>query len=117
MSVFRRHPFLTLAFALAVALTLFFAGKFVTRAIYWADPAHQNQPVAGWMTVGYIGRSWDVPPPEIDRIAGFDRPEGKPMTLQQIADQRGVPVAEVIRAVETAILTVKARDALHHVAD
>lgn len=117
MTVFRRHPLLTLAFALALALTLFFAGRFVTRAIYWADPAHRDQPVAAWMTMGYIGRSWNLSPRDLDDAAGFARPEGKPLTLQQIADQRGVPVADVIRTVETAILTVKSQEALQHGTD
>ena len=43
MRVLRRHPVLSLAFALALGLTLFFAGRFVAQAVYWSDPAHRNQ--------------------------------------------------------------------------
>ena len=38
--VLRRHPVLTTAFALALGLTLFFAGQFIARAVYWSNPAH-----------------------------------------------------------------------------
>ncbi len=111
MSLIRRHPVLTAAFALALALTLFFAGQFVARAIYWSDPAHHNQQVEPWMTVGYIGRSWRLDPREIDAEAGLPPPQGHPLTLDEIARQRGVPVAGIIAEVEAAITRLKAREA------
>ena len=63
--IFRSAPLLASAFAVALLLTLWFGGQSIARAIYWADPQHQNQDVAGWMTVGYIARSWQVPPSEL----------------------------------------------------
>lgn len=110
--VLRRHPVLTLTFALAVVLTLFFAGQFVARVIYWSNPDHRNQAVQPWMTVGYVARSWGLSGPEIDDLAGLPRPDGHPLTLQEIASQRGVPVAEVVKAVEDAIALLKAREAV-----
>lgn len=109
MTLWRRHPVLSAAFALALAATLFFAGLFVNRVIYWSDPAHRDQRPEPWMTVGYIGHSWHLSAPEIDAEAGLDRPKGQPMTLQDIANQRGVPVAQVIAEVEAALLRLKAR--------
>ncbi|MFN7224207.1 MAG: hypothetical protein ACK4MS_09330 [Paracoccaceae bacterium] len=110
MTLLRRHPFLMLAFALALAVTLFFAGRFAVQVVYWSNPAHQNQQVQGWMTVGYIGKSWRLPPREIDAVAGLPVPErGKPFTLDQIARDRGIPVAEVISQVEQAIAVLLAR--------
>ncbi len=112
MTLIRRHPVLTAAFALALLLTLFFAGQFIARAVYWSDPAHRNQQVQPWMTVGYIGRSWQLDPREIDAEAGLPLPQGHPLTLDEIARQRGVPVAEVIAEVQAALLRLKARDAV-----
>lgn len=110
MKLIRRHPFLTAAFALALALTLFFAGLFVVRTVYWMNPEHHQQAVQPWMTVGYVGRSWHLDPRAIDAEAGLPFPEGKPLTLQQIADQRGVPVADIIAAVEAAIARLQAAE-------
>ena len=63
------------------------------------------------MTVGYIGRSWDLSPREIDRIAGLPPPEhGHPFTLAEIARQRGVSVEQVIAEVETALAELRARE-------
>lgn len=113
MTLLRRHPVLTLAFAVALCLTLAFAGRFVWQVVYWSNPAHQNQQVQGWMTVGYIGKSWALSPREIDQAAGLPPPvKGKPFTLDQIARDRGVPVAEVIAQVEQALGLLLARQLL-----
>ena len=48
---------------------------------------------------------------EIDRIAGLPLPQGHPLTLQEIARERGVPVAEIIAGVEAAVAKLQARNA------
>jgi uncharacterized membrane protein HdeD (DUF308 family) len=102
---FRRHPYLFGAFALAVALALFFAARFITSVVYWAG--HQNEPVQPWMTVGYVGHSWGVDPRQIDLIAGLPLLDGHPLTLSEIAAQDGAPVSEVIARVEAALAKLK----------
>jgi hypothetical protein len=106
--LFRARPALTSAFLLACAVTLFFAGTTLWRAAYWAT--HDEEPVAGWMTVGYIGHSWGIDPRALDAMAGFPLPEvkGHPQTLDEIAKDRGVPVATVIAEVEAAIASLRA---------
>lgn len=115
--VIRRHPLLSAAFALALAATLFFAGLFVARTVYWMNPAHRDMQVEAWMTVGYIGRSWRLDPRALDEEAGLPRPDGRPLTLQQIAEARGQPVEEIIAEVEAAIARMTAQDGLRRVAD
>jgi hypothetical protein len=106
-TIFLRHPLLTSAFALALLVTLFFGGRLIVSAIYWS--AHQQEAVRPWMTVGYVGRSWGVQPRRIDEVAGLPVPvNGKPLTLEDIAQQRGVPVQEIIEQVEAAIATLQA---------
>lgn len=106
-ALLRRHPLLVLAFVLAALSASFFAGRIVWNAVYWAQ--HRQEPVQPWMTVGYVGRSWGLSPREIDARAGLPAPQkGHPLTLQQIADQRGVPVAEIIVLVETTVARMQA---------
>lgn len=108
--LWREHPRLFSAFLLAAALTLFFALRMTVSAIYWSDPAHRNETVRPWMTVGYIARSWNLDPHEIDTLAGLPIPEhGRPQPLSSIAGDRGVPVADIIAEVEAAIATLRAR--------
>lgn len=107
-AVFRRHPLLTGAFAIALALSLFFAARLTIYTIRWE--IHAEERVQGWMTVGYVGHSWKLDPREIERIAGLPLPEaaGRPLTLAQIAADRSLPVAEVIAAVEAAVAELRA---------
>lgn len=105
-SAFRRHPILVSAFILFTLLALLFAGRFAYRFAYWS--AHQNQPVAAWMTVGYVAHSWHLDPRAIDAAAGLPSPVGHPLTLSEIAAERGVPVEQIITAVEAAIAELQA---------
>lgn len=110
--LWRARPWLTSAFVLACALTLFFAVRFTAQTIYWAN--HQNEAVQPWMTVGYIARSWDLEARQIDAIAGLPLPEvkGRPQPLSEIAKDRGVPVETVIKDVEAAIASLRAKEAM-----
>ena len=105
--LWRARPVLTSAFLLACMVTLFFAGATVWRAAYWAN--HREEPVSAWMTVGYVGRSWGLDPRRIDALAGLPQPaeRGHPMTLAEIAKERGVPVEAIIAEVEAAITTLR----------
>ncbi len=103
LSLWRVRPFLTLAFLIACSVTLFFSGRFVYDAVYWAN--HKNVELRGWMTVGYIARSWEVKVPELDALARMPGPKvkGHPQPLSEIAKDRGVPVDVVIAEVQAAI--------------
>ena len=62
------------------------------------------EPVQAWMTVRYVGKSWGLNPRMISATSGLPEPvHGHPLTLAEVAQQRGVPVEDVIREVEVAI--------------
>ena len=109
--LWRQRPVLTSAFLLACAMTLFFTGFTIYRAVYWSN--HREEPVSAWMTVGYVGRSWGLDPRELDAVAGLPLPveRGHPLTLAEIARDRGVPVSDIIAEVEAAIETLRAEKA------
>lgn len=89
--VIRQHPVLFAAFVLAAALTLFFATRMVVATIYWSDPAHRDQAIAGWMTPRYVSRSWRVPPEAIlPALGAMDGPmPGRRLTIAELAALRG----------------------------
>lgn len=111
VTLWRARPWLTSAFLLACALTLFFAGRLVFFTVYWAT--HREMPVEPWMTVGYVARPWGLDPRTLDAAAGLPLPEvkGRPQPLSEIARDRGVPVAEVIADVEAALVKLRAEEA------
>ncbi|WP_295076174.1 hypothetical protein [Tabrizicola sp.] len=102
-AAWRTRPWLTSAFLMACAVTLFFAGRLVFFTAYWAT--HSEMPVEPWMTVGYVARSWGVEPRQLDAEAGLPLPEvkGHPQPLAEIARDRRVPVETVIAEVEAAL--------------
>lgn len=104
--VLRRHPRLVGALALATLLALVFAIRLVAQVAYWSQ--HREEPISGWMTAGYVGRSWSIPPRMLDEAAGLPLPEGRPLTLAEIARRRGVPVSVVIAEVEIAVERLRA---------
>ena len=63
LATLRRVPLLATAFLLAAAAALVFAVNVIWGVLYWQ--VHESEPVEPWMTVGYIGRSWDLSPREM----------------------------------------------------
>ncbi len=97
-------PIATIILAVALAMSLFFAGKTAVFLVYWNDPVHREQQIAPWMTPGYIAHSWRVPREVV--LQALDAPVPPPggrMNLEALADYHGVTVDDLIAAVEAAI--------------
>lgn len=109
MKLIRQRPGLVTAFVLACAMTLFFAGRLIFFTSYWSNPAHHNQTVESWMTVGYIARSWHLEAQDLGNLAGLPMIKGHPQSLAKLAEKRGVAVEAIIAEVETAIAALRAK--------
>jgi hypothetical protein len=104
----KQNIVLSVAFAAALALTLFFVGRLTVSTIVWSDPDRHEQPIAGWMTPRYVSRSWDVEPDvvayalrlEMDRTA-------RRMTIKEIAAARGRSLDGLIVELESVLLDVR----------
>jgi hypothetical protein len=99
----RRAPGLAGALAVALLIAAVFGLRLANGALTWqdvpADPA-----IAGWMTPRYVVRSWDVPPDLVAGALDLERDGiGRRVTLTALAEERGVPPAVLIDALETAI--------------
>ena len=104
------HRAAVIAMVLALGVALFFAVRLTVFTIYWADPAHRDQPIEGWMTPGYVARSHDVDQAVI-RAALPDLPAaGTParQTLAQIAADADIPLPMLIAALTAAIAAARA---------
>ena len=89
-------------------MTLFFLVRITASAVYWHNPAHHHETVKPWMTVGYIAKSWHLDPAQIDAMAGLPGPKDPgPSTMHQIAQARGVAVAEVIAQVNATVAALE----------
>ncbi len=107
--LWREHRIALLAFVAALVLAVFFGLRLIVFTIYWSDPAHLNQHPEGWMTLGYIARSWDVPREELRAALGLAAEDGRPRALAEIARSRGMPLPDLIAEVEAALRALRAR--------
>lgn len=101
------HRAALVVFVLALVVTLVLAVRATVFAVYWLDPAHRDQPLAGWMTPRYVAHSYAVPPEALGLPPpGPDDP--RRMTLDQIAAQRGESLDALIAEVSAAVAAWRA---------
>lgn len=102
--LFRRHPILSTGFLLALVVCLVFAFRTIAFAVYWADPAHRNQPIAGWMPPRYVAHSWQVPPEVVAQALNLPAEQrGRHMPLEEIAREQGIDMDTLRARLEAAI--------------
>ena len=102
LSGFSRKQWLILiAFVLVVAFTGFQIFRTVQRANYWRQ--HRDEPIAGWMRIGYIANSYHVPPNVLQQAIGLppDVPDRRPLT--EIAKSQNRSFEELKADLEKAI--------------
>jgi len=100
----RSHALLSAAFALALAATLFFLGRFVVSTAVWSNPELREQPVAGWMTPRYVTKSWRVSPEVVAAALSLEMDgTGRRITLEEIAASQGRSLEDLIQTLETAL--------------
>jgi len=90
--LWRRRPIALIGFAVAALAVAFFAVRMVVFTAYWADPAHRDSPIEGWMTPGMVARSRHLPPEAVAEALGLDHTAPRHMTLAELAAERGVPL-------------------------
>lgn len=102
-------PVATLVLAAALTATAFFGVRAVMFGVYWHDPAHREQPIAGWMTPGYIAHSWAVPREVVlDALDAPVPPPDGPMNLRKLAEINGTSVEALVAEAEAAIAAWRA---------
>ena len=96
-------PIATVILVIALSASAVFGVRTIGNWVYWNDPAHIDQPIAGWMTPRYVAFSWDVPRPVmIDALGMGDKnPEGR--NLKRLAEAQGIPLDQLIARIEAAI--------------
>ena len=99
------HRFALMAFAVALAALGYFGVRTVSATIYWMDPAHQDQPLAGWMTPRYVGQSYNLPRDVVLEALMMD-PDAPPrrISLNEIATQNGMTIDDLQTRVHAATI-------------
>ncbi len=102
-SLWQHHRALLIVFVVVAGVTVGFGVRTVTSAIYWMDPAHQDQRIEGWMTPHYVADSYHLPR-EVVGPALFMDPAGpnQRLNLEQIAAQHGLTLTQLQDRIDTA---------------
>jgi hypothetical protein len=102
-----RHRWLLLGFLAAAALAILFAIRVAISLEDW--PEERDADIEGWMTPRYVALSWDVPPEIVAGALELTRDgRGRRVTLEEIAKERGVPIEDLVAALEAAIAAFRA---------
>lgn len=101
--LWHKHKGALIALVLALAVTLFFAARFVVQWIYWSDPAHRDQQIEGWMTPGYVAHSYGVSKDVILEALPPNLQVGKRLPLDRIALTNDMALTELIDELYAAI--------------
>lgn len=99
--LFRRPVLLRLAFVVTLALALAFALRLGVGVLYWN--ANQTRPIEPWMPIGYVARSWDVPPETLAQALEIEFGSLPRQSIERIAAQQGVPVTDLIAHLDAVI--------------
>jgi hypothetical protein len=96
-----RQSMVAVAFVLSLSVTIFFLVRAVRPVIYWHY--HQDEPIRGWMNIGYVAHSYHVPPHVLHLALGLpDKPHDK-RPLREIAKAQNRSMDEIRTVLLAAI--------------
>jgi hypothetical protein len=96
-----RKSLVAVAFLLSLALGIVFVIRAVRPAIYWRH--HQDEPIRGWMTMGYVAHSYHVPPSVLHQALGLPEKPPDRRPLREIAKAQNRSMDEITTALLGAI--------------
>ncbi len=110
----RHHPWLSLAFVLALLLATGFAVRAIWMAVYWAGVEEKNPHLQAWMTPRYVMHTWDIKRRDLRSLLVNDEDIAlyKDFTLGQIADHRQQNFAYFASQLEQQLLLLQQQDRL-----
>ena len=100
----RTHPMLAAALCLSLLATLLFGLRLGEQALRWQE----ETPLQGWMTIGQVAHSYDVPREDLARAVGLEPGLRRRLTLDQVAQRTGRSLAEVEAALAAEIARARA---------
>lgn len=101
----RREWILVLFFLVTLTITGLFAARAYRRAAYWRE--HRDEPIRPWMSVGYVARSYRVPPPVLYQAIGLEPTPRDRRPLREIAARQNRPVDDLISELQAAIIAFR----------
>lgn len=94
--LFKEHKIALLAFVVAALMAVFFVTNAVMGMRDIKRPIVNQEPLQGWMTPKYVGKSYGLPPDVLGPLLQLEKGgKGVPVTLEDIAARQGRTLAEI----------------------
>src|SRR5436190_10530736 len=93
------------AFLLSLSLGIFFVVRAVRPAIYWHY--HHDEPIRGWMTMGYVAHSYHVPLHVLHSALGLPDQPPDIRPLREIAKAQNRSMEEIRTLLLQAIIQAR----------
>jgi hypothetical protein len=100
-----RQALVALAFVLSLSVAVVFVVRAVRPAIYWH--IHQDEPIHGWMNVGYVAHSYHVPPHVLYQALGLPHKPPDKRPLREIAKAQNRSLDEIRKVLLEAIVQAR----------
>src|ERR1700704_605758 len=100
-----RQSVLALAFLLSLSVAVFFIVRAVRPIVYWHY--HQDEPIRGWMNIGYVAHSYHVPPHVLYQALGLPHKPPDRQPLREIAKEQNRSMEEIRTALLVAIVRAR----------
>jgi len=105
---FSRTQWLVLAaFLLVLSITGVYTYRTYQRAVFWRE--HRDEPISGWMRVGFVANSYHVPLPVLNDAIGLSPDARDQRPLSRIASDQGRTLDELKSDLERAIEDFRAK--------
>lgn len=100
-----KQGLMALAFLLSLSIAVVFVVRAVRPAIYWHY--HQDEPIRGWMNVGYVAHSYHVPPHVLYQALGLPHKPPDRRPLREIAKAQNRSMDQVRALLLAAIVQAR----------
>ena len=97
-----RHWLLIGSFMLALAVAGWHGFRFVRDAIYW--DMNRDEPILGWMNVGFVAHSYHVPQPVLYDALGLPAKPPDKRPLSEIAAAQGKSIDDIAKSLNDAVI-------------
>src|SRR6478672_6836886 len=88
-----RRWLILIAFVLAASFAGIFVVRTVRHALFWSR--HRDEAIRPWMSVGYVARSYRIPPDVLYRAINLNPVPHDRRPLRVVAEEQNRPVEAV----------------------
>ncbi len=99
--LWQEHRLLLLGFVFVSLFTVMFLIRTIVDTVYFQN--NRDREIEPWMPIGYIAKTYDVPPEVLLQSAGISLDNAIRLRIQRVADETGIPYAQLVRQLMDAI--------------